>query len=100
MSLIDRLSNDEDPKIPVHQFYAALAEYAAGAITRAGLVSYFQMSAEDETELDALIADYQAAPADRKQEFLEFVHRIFILAEVKAPGYDTKAALNTRINNF
>jgi len=100
MSLLDKLAGDQEPKLPVHQFYAALAEFAAGAVTRQNVVDYFQLDSADEVELDFLIAEYQATDPTRQQEFLEFIHRIFMLAEVKVPGYDSNAALSTRISNF
>lgn len=94
MSLINRLTGVEE-KLPVHQFYAALAEYADGQITKANIVSYFGLSAGDEADLDWLIARY--GDATDKQKFLEVTHRIFILAEGEAPGYTTEAALQARI---
>jgi hypothetical protein len=101
MSLIDKLAGIDRPnKLAVHTFYAALAEFAAGEVTRAQIVSYFNLSAEDETELDFLIAAYTNAPNNRKQEFLEFIHRLFMLAEERTPGYQTNAEITARINRF
>lgn len=101
MSLVNRLAGlNNEPKIGVHSFYAALAEFAAGEFTRAEIVGHFELDEADDTELGVLIDAYTAAPNNRKQEFLEFIHRIFILAEVGAPGYTTGVALNARIGRF
>ena len=100
MSLIDRLVGIEEPRIAVHYFYAAMTEVAAGEFTRAQLVNHFGLDAAEDTELGVIIGYYQATPADRKQEFLEFIHRIFMLAEAGAPGYTTGADLNSRLSRF
>lgn len=112
MSLVNRLAGlNNEAKIPVHYFYAALSELAAGEFTRAQIISQFGLvtddseaqdgTGEDETvALDVIITGYTNAAAGRKQEYLEFIHRLFMLAEAGAPGYTTKAALNARLSRF
>ena len=100
MSLIDRLAGNEEPKLPTHQFYAALSEFAAGELTKAQIVDFFVLDSGEEAELDVLIAAYQAALPARKLEFRAMIHEIFLLAEVSAPGYTTASELNSRISRF
>ena len=58
MGLYERLLQvgDGEVKIPVHQFMSALSEFERGGMTRAQVVTAFNLSAGEGTELDALTA--------------------------------------------
>lgn len=93
MSLIDRLSGAEDPRIPCHQFYAALVGLADSQVTRAQVESLFDIAdtGTDATELTAIISGYQSAVD--KGRYLTALHSVFMLLEHE--GYTlTKAQVN------
>ncbi len=104
MGLIDRLISTfpegGDEKIPVHTFYAALGELKDGEVTKAQVVSYFNLDTAAEAELDALIAKYQSVAIAEREHFMEVVHRILLLARAEVPGYTTKAEINARLSSF
>lgn len=95
MSLLDRLSGSEKPKLPVHQFWAALVEWVENEITRQELIDNFGITSEDETELDWLKTKLDAS--SDKPNFMHHVHSLFMLAEQKRFGYHIKATMQTRI---
>ena len=103
MALVDRLSGiNIDPegsdKLPVLTFVAALFELANGQVTKPQIVAFFALQPDDETDLDWLIAQYQARPDQAsKDKFLNSLLYLFALAEREAPGYNTTAALAARI---
>ncbi len=98
MSLVDRLAGIEQPKLPVHGFWAALVEFSQSEINKAGIVTKFDLSAGEQTELDWLITRYQAST--NKTKFERLMHVIFILAEERTTGYITNADLVARINRI
>jgi hypothetical protein len=99
MSLLDRLTGIEEPKLPVHQFWAALTEYAAGKITEANILDAFDiLSGTDLSEWQWLVGKYVAST--NKSSFIEKIHVIFILAEYKIFGYDQKTVIQNRINEL
>lgn len=94
MSLLDRLIGSEAPKIGVHQFQAALAEWEDGALTRAEVIAAFAIGAAEETELDWLKARYQAATD--KERFKKVLDNVLLLAEAGLV-YDTPAKVQARL---
>lgn len=103
MSLVSRLSGvdlgEDEEKLAVHQFYYCLVELSEGFLTKAEIVSYFSLDAQEESNLDWLISRYNAQPnASAKEKFLLLIHGLFILAEGQVPGYSTTQDLVNRIN--
>ena len=115
MALVERLMhlNDDgtDPgegkldNIAVHTFFSAAGEIIAGGLTVAQVKAAFAMRTvndasgkNDAAEFDALVALAPNAsnPAGRAL-FLERVHGVFILAEVRFAGYNTPAAVRTKL---
>lgn len=98
MSLTTRLGGIGDPetvgKIGIDPFFALFSELVAGRVTTQQIVDYFTLSAEDANGLDDLIVQYNArsAPTGRAA-FLSRARDIFLLAEIKAPGYTTEQAI-------
>lgn len=105
MALLDRLAglgDQEDPansKLSVNAFWAHLYELAQGQRTQAQIISYFSLSADEQTELTWLIGKYNAQPnATAKAKFIELIQIIFFMAESSVPGYTTNAEIVARIN--
>jgi len=104
MALIDRLMGlapdgvtpDPQGKISVHEFAAACFEVAFGPRTVAEMKSYYTMSAEDATELDALIAKVTGTDAIKHRVIFMF-EQVLILAESKVTGYTTPALVRARL---
>ena len=103
MSLIDRLRGFDDSgelvegKLPVHQFNAAVMDFAiGGGISEADLKSEFGIvDGDDLSEWNWLKGKYQAS-AD-KPLFREAMDGIFMLIE-RNLFYNTKSAITDRIN--
>jgi len=102
MSLVARLGVD----IPVHQFWAALCEYASLGLgsstqqeaTKQQIINFFNLVDDDLTELDALETAYIASTD--KVQFVDTIHRIFMLKETGTPGYTEGTDLLNRINRI
>jgi len=56
MALVDRLMALEEPRIPVHIFFAAQSEIIRGALTVAQVKSFLNMDVAAKTEYDLLVA--------------------------------------------
>jgi len=101
MALVERLMGLEETKIPVHDFFAAQQEVAAGFITVAQVKSFLNMDAAAETEYDALIALYptgtSATAVFNKTTYISRMHAVFLLAESAYPGYDTPAVVRSKL---
>ena len=74
MSLYRRLIGLDEPKIPVHQFMAALAEFKRGKFTGPQVLSMFQLSPAEQTELAALRTELAALWAE--QAALKFAEKV------------------------
>ena len=102
MALVERLMNWEQPRISVHQFFAAQTEVVAGRLTVANVKNFLQMDAAAQAEYDALIATAPtgttATALANKALFIEKVHSVFILAEAgNIPGYSTPAEVRAKL---
>ena len=89
MALLDRIIGTEEPKIPVHQFMAALAEYKRGAVTGAQVVAAFDLSTEETAALDTWLSNLDTDAINR-----DLIHDVLLLAE---DGLYTKATVITRL---
>lgn len=101
MALVERLMGLENPKIPVHDFFAANQEIVNGNLTAAAIKTYLNMDAAAQAEYDALIAKYPtgttAVAYFNKSTFISRIHSVFILAEQRYPGYDTPALVRAKL---
>ena len=97
MSLWTRITEPagSEVKIPIHGFMAAVREWQAGEYTRAQVISTFNLSASEETELDALKTKFQAATD--KKEFMQVFKDLSYLAELHL-DYATTAQVKTRLD--
>ena len=104
MPLIDRIAGliDPDtgpPRIAVDLFWAHLYEMAQGQITQQQIITTFELSASEQTELSWLVGKYNAQlNATAKAKFIELMRVIFMMAESRVPGYITNAGIVARIN--
>lgn len=99
MSIIDRLSGEQLPKLPVHQFWASMCEFADAAITEQDIKDAFGIiDGDDLTEWEWLRNKYIASID--KPMFLMRVHILFMLAEKKMYNYHVKNVIQARINSL
>ncbi len=100
MALVERLMHhDTEPEsrfIAVHSFFAAASEVERGALTALQVQSYLDMTAEDIVDWDAMVALVTGTAVQRLQVIQRF-HSVFILAEVRAPGYETPAGVRSKL---
>jgi len=92
MGLYERLMGDEQPKIPVHQFTAAVAEKKRLKITTQQVIDAFGLSAGEQTEVATLFTAVDGVLLTR-----EMVIDVLNLAERKLAGYTTAALVKTRL---
>ncbi len=89
MSLLDRLLGTENPKLPVHQFMAALAEYERSAITKQNIVDTFDLDETEATALQDFLDEIDASNIGRAQ-----IHDVLMLGE---SGLYTKIQVKNRL---
>lgn len=100
MALIERLVGSSGQKIPVHQFMACVQEMARGEMTRAEVISVWNMDTADIADLDTLIARFQTKTVNLdKFAFAHAVHDIFLLAE-SGVRYLTRTDIVARISRI
>ena len=113
MGLYERLMGVEDPRIPVHQFQAAAAEWARGSITGAQANTLIAatgapLTGPEQTEAQALVntvtsipitgsATAQADGRARRALRMFEIDQVLMLAELRTAPYDTAAAVRTRL---
>lgn len=103
MALYARLIGTvETGKIPVHVFQATLAEFARTRITGAQAQAIISASsgepltAAEVTEAQTLLATITGSVTAKLARATEVDH-VLLLAEARAPGYDTPALIATRL---
>lgn len=98
MALLEKLTGEAQPKLPVHQFYSALIEFNAGETDKATIIAFFELDVSDVIDLDWLIGKFQAST--NKREFAERIHGIFMLAEIGYTGFTTQSEIIAIINGI
>lgn len=109
MALYPRLLGTDParPKIPVHAFQACICEWGRGKLNGTtanaviAAVSGVGLDAGETTDATALVGTIptggttanQAARANRLSE----IDHVFLLADAKAPGYQTEAELRGKL---
>jgi hypothetical protein len=102
MALYDRLMGLGGIKIPVHGFQATLAEFGRGQMTGAqaqtaiGFMSGEVLTPAEVTEAQTLLASISGNVTAKLARVVEIDH-VLLLAEQRAPGYDTSAAVKVRL---
>ena len=95
MALIDRVFHDDpdpDRHLANHAFSAAVWFWAKGDVTRQNVIDSFNMTVEDEVQLDQLEAHYISLSVDDRRTFHADLESAGILAE---GGLITKALYET-----
>lgn len=89
-NLVQRLVGDLTPieevtlqqtKINIHAFTGALGELKRGKVTRADLITAFQLNAQQESQMDGLIARFQAST--EKTEFVRVLKDLLYMGEAE-----------------
>lgn len=97
MALFHRISKEaEGNKIPIHQFSAAIREYMRGRMTRAEIISAFNLLADDTPGLDAFLTRIDGATAAQKIAIGSAIDDICMLCEGRHK-YGTETEWNTRV---
>ena len=82
MALFARLVGSEEPKLPVHQFMAALSELARGQMTRAEIVTAFDLTVAEDADLGLVIQRaQQELTVTARLLWLHELEQVLILAE-------------------
>ena len=102
MSLLNRLRGIEQPRINAHGFQAALSEWADGApgFNRAIIISQFNLTLDDEVELDILKGHYNSANTNAKKLRLRKTldNILMLIGDRDLTFYPTNTEVNTRLN--
>ena len=98
MALLDRITGAQENKISPHAFYGMMREMARGEVNRQYIVDNLVLDAEDEVELDWLIAQYTAKPD--KPAWLLGMHSILMLAELGYAEYTNQAEIVAKITSL
>lgn len=103
MGLYERLMGLDPvgPKLPVHQFQATLAEFGRGRLTgpqAQAVIDTFSdpLTPAEVTEAQTLLATITGSATAKLARCVE-IDQVLMLSEVHAPGYDTPAAVRTRL---
>lgn len=103
MPLYERLMGIGDVvKIPVHQFQAAVGEFGRGRLTQAQAqaviesVSGAPLAPDEVTDTQTLLNTVTGTATAKLARATEIDH-VLMLAERRPPGYDTVAAVKTRL---
>lgn len=100
--LYDRIIGVGGDKIPVHSFVSVLGEFARGRITGAQAqaivddITGSPLSPSEVTEAQALLATITGTATAKLARARE-IDDVLLLGKARAPGYDTGAALKTRL---
>lgn len=101
MALVERLMGLEEPKIPVHDFFAAAQEIIAGRLTAAQVKTALALDAAGQAEFDAIAATAptgtSATVLANKALWVHSMHAVFVLAEGGYAGYATPAQVRTKL---
>ena len=85
-------------KISVHTFYALNHQRIEGVLTRQNVIDLLGLAGDDITEYDALAPTGSTAlNVAQKAMFLESVHSVFLLAEVRMAGYSTPTEVRAKL---
>lgn len=84
MALIDRIfhtDSDENRHISNHAWASALWFFSKGQVNRTQIVNAFNLTVDDQIQLDQLIAHFQGLTVEEKSEFHSNLESAGTLAE-------------------
>jgi hypothetical protein len=76
------------PKLPVHQYFAAVAERKRGEITDQQVIEAFSLASDEIVDTTTLVQGSLTR---------EEMHDVCCMAEQRIPPYNTEAAVETRL---
>lgn len=88
---------EDQGKIAVHYFYAALADYATGNTTKNQIMQAWALDTEAEADLDVILGKLDSLTGDAKLQYILELHAVMMIAE-SGLKYDTKASFKTRMD--
>ena len=101
MSLLDRLRGIEQPRLSAHGFQAAMSEWADGAagFSRATIIAEFDLTLDDESDLDAIKAIWDTANTNAKKLRLRkaFDSVLMLATDRDLSFYPTNASIVARL---
>jgi len=101
MALVERLMGLEEPKIPVHDFFAASNEIIMGRLTAAEVKAFLNLDQAAQDEFDAIASTAPvgatATALANKSLWVSSIHGIFVLAENGYPQYSTPAEVRSKL---
>lgn len=92
MGLYERLLRIEEPKIPAHQFMAALGELKRGRVTAPVLAAAFALDVAEQAEAATLFDRFSGGAPLTSGE----LHEVLLLAEAGL-AYNTVTSLKNRL---
>jgi len=92
MALYERLMGLEQPKIPVHQFMAMVAERVRVQVTTQQVIDAFTLSVDEVTEITTLVARVLGGFVTENE-----LHDVLMVAERLIPPYNLAATVRTRL---
>jgi hypothetical protein len=92
MPLYDRLMGLAQPKLPVHQFMAMVAERVRNDVTTQQVTDAFALAPDEVTDATTLTQRVTQALLTKDE-----VHDVLLLAEAAIPPYTTVAAVKARL---
>jgi hypothetical protein len=79
-----------------HDVYSGMVEVIEGEITVAAYKSQINATAEDEVDIDAIVAN-APGPEAARAIYVQRIHAVFMLTENRWPTYNTPSGVRTRL---
>jgi hypothetical protein len=92
MALLDRLIAplENEEKLPIHEFMAALAEYKRGVVTKQNIITAFGLNTAEANALQDFLTNLDSSSINRS-----LIHDVLLLGE---GGHYTKTQIKNRLN--
>ena len=101
MGLLDRLRGTEEPSLNAHGFQAAMSEWADGAtgFSRATIITEFDLTLDDESDLDVIKGIWDTADTNAKRLRLRkaFDSILMLVGDSDLGFYPTDASIVARL---
>ncbi len=101
MGLLNRLRGTEQPRLNAHGFQAAMSEWADGAtgFSRATIIVAFDLTSDDESDLDVIKSIWDTANTNAKRLRLRkaFDNVLMLAGDSDLGFYSTNASIVARL---
>jgi hypothetical protein len=98
MALLERLSGQSGDKIAIHAFTGLLEEWRYGRATRTNVVNQFNLSTEDQNDLDWLKGKYDGST--NQDQWIRAFKNYLYMSEVEVMGLHIRTNFVTAINGL